>query len=306
MRVFSRLRDGNAAGGRRKGGKGRFRVCGMSPPLMLLVVALAGMTGMSFIVWRTTTSSTSSHPGAGVAGEGSAPQGTGREGMRGGFASNLRANAMPAQTITFENALQDTAKTAVSPLVEWQRLREVDPAAADAMERRSRRVRMARGRKLPGDFSTSEWLPRGARRAAVLRLTASFWCVSVSEKPDWPDCSRLHAPPAGASATRKYYVYDTARPPVFRMTVDELDARGWERVDKRRMCEAELLFTNGQRRFGWKKLGRYQIPNHLFMVSRAFVPVVAVALLIHPCRSGTLRTRAPSPTTSLLSVRRAS
>lgn len=38
----------------------------------------------------------------------------------------------------------------------------------------------------------------------------------------------------------------------------------WQRVDKRSLCEAELVFTNGQRRFGWSKLARHHIPNHLF------------------------------------------
>jgi len=100
---------------------------------------------------------------------------------------------------------------------------------------------MDAGRKMPADFTR------------------------IPSKPDWPDCS--HAPPpAGAlgERVRKYYVYDTARPPVFRMTVRELDKRGWQRVDKRQLCEAELIFTNGQRRFGWKKLARHHITNHIF------------------------------------------
>jgi len=107
----------------------------------------------------------------------------------------------------------------------------------------TRRERMAKGRKLPSDFTR------------------------IPSKYDWPDCSTSEPQfdPSDTARSRKFYVYDTARPPVFRMTVDELESRGWTRVDKRHLCEAELVFTNGQRRFGWKKLAPYHTTNHLFM-----------------------------------------
>lgn len=85
---------------------------------------------------------------------------------------------------------------------------EAEAAARQELGRvGTRRERMAKGRKMPADFTR------------------------IPVKPDWPDCS--NAPPPvrhtlidGRLTPRKYFVYDTATPPVFRMTVRELDSRG--------------------------------------------------------------------------------
>lgn len=139
-------------------------------------------------------------------------------------ARSLRAAQISAAKLRHE------AEVATQPLVE---------------ELGSRRQRMLAGRKLPNDFT------------------------HVPSKYDWPDCSHAEPPPRvfdydGVKRKRKFYVYDTATPPVFRMTVQELQQRGWERVGASDLCSADWIFSNGQRRIGWAKLGRHQLPNHLF------------------------------------------